>query len=211
MHTPKWSLTLQVEVASSADYLLQGHQGGSGSQLLPQDQDSQELIWGPRGRHQQWGCRHHHSRSCGRRCQCCRRQSWSSENPAAGRCLQLLHRPPALLGRLGHWVLRRRLLRLMLIELVWMCLNLNRSDTWQQLDPAYRPASKSNKNQKDISVHTLHVHSSMMSVHFMKWMPMGTTGTGPRDWCRLKGCKRLLRGSHLYTEHQQYISWHTCM
>jgi hypothetical protein len=73
--------------------------------------------------------------------------------PAAVRCLQLLHRPPALSGRQGHWVLRRRLLRLMPIELV--CLNLNRCDTWQQPDPAYRPASRANKNQKDISVHTV--------------------------------------------------------
>jgi hypothetical protein len=60
---------------------------------------------------------------------------------------------PALSGRLGHWVLRRRLLRLMPIKLV--CLNLNRSNTWQQPDPAYRPASRVNKNHKDISVCTL--------------------------------------------------------
>jgi hypothetical protein len=37
---------------------------------------------------------------------------------AAGRRLQLLHLPPALSGRRGHWVLRARLLRLMLIKLV---------------------------------------------------------------------------------------------
>jgi hypothetical protein len=47
-------------------------------------------------------------------------------------------------GRQGHGVLRRRLLRLMLIELV--CLNLNRCDTWQQPDPAYRPASRAKTN-----------------------------------------------------------------
>ncbi len=57
--------------------------------------------------------------------------------PAVGRCL---HRPPALSGKPGHWVLRSRLLRLMQIELV--CLNLNRSDTWQQPDPAYLAAAR---------------------------------------------------------------------
>jgi hypothetical protein len=62
---------------------------------------------------------------------------------AAGRSLQLLHLPPALSGRRGHRVLRGRLLRLMPIKLV--CLNLNRRDTWQQSDPAYRPASRANK------------------------------------------------------------------
>ncbi len=51
--------------------------------------------------------------------------------------------PPALSGRQGHGVLRRRLLRLMLIKLV--CLNLSGRDTWQQPDPAYRPASRANK------------------------------------------------------------------
>jgi hypothetical protein len=41
---------------------------------------------------------------------------------AVGRHLQLLYLPPALSGRRGHWVLRRRLLRLMLIKLV--CLKI---------------------------------------------------------------------------------------
>jgi hypothetical protein len=74
----------------------------------------------------------------------------------AGRHLQLLHLPQALSGRWGHWVLRRRLLlRLMLIKLV--CLNLTRCDTWQQPDPAYRPASRAKKKRQlkgYISVHT---------------------------------------------------------
>jgi hypothetical protein len=59
---------------------------------------------------------------------------------AAGRCLQLLHLPPALSGRRGHGVLRGRPLRLMLIKLV--CLNLNRCDTWQQPDPNQKAAPK---------------------------------------------------------------------
>jgi hypothetical protein len=70
---------------------------------------------------------------------------------AAGRLLQLLHLPPALSGRLGHGVLRGRLLRLMLIKLV--CLNLNRCDTWQQPDPAYRPASRANKKAAPKGIH----------------------------------------------------------
>ncbi len=64
--------------------------------------------------------------------------------------LQLLHLPPALSGRQGHWVLGRRLLRLMLIKVV--CLNLNRCDTWQQPDPAYRPASWANKKAADVYI-----------------------------------------------------------
>jgi hypothetical protein len=73
----------------------------------------------------------------------------------AGRSLQLLHLPPALSGRRGHSVLRKRLLRVRLMLIKLVCLNLNRCDTWQQPDPAYRPASRADKNQKDISVHTL--------------------------------------------------------
>jgi hypothetical protein len=77
---------------------------------------------------------------------------------AVGRSLQLLHLPPALSGRRGHGVLRRRLLRLLSIKLV--CLNLNRRDTRQQpdSDPAYRQASRANKKAGPkgyISVHTL--------------------------------------------------------
>jgi hypothetical protein len=75
---------------------------------------------------------------------------------AAGGSLQLMHLPPALSGRRGHWVLRGILLRLKPIKLV--CLNLNRHDTWQQPDPAYRPASRANKKAGPngyIKVHTL--------------------------------------------------------
>jgi hypothetical protein len=70
---------------------------------------------------------------------------------AAGRHLQLLYLPPSLSGRRGHGVLRRKLLRLMLIKLV--CLNLKRCDTWQQPDPAYRPASRANKKAADKRIH----------------------------------------------------------
>ncbi len=53
MYIPKWSLTpsrRRLAVASSPDSLLVlwGHQGGSGSQRLPQDQDSEEPIQRPR-------------------------------------------------------------------------------------------------------------------------------------------------------------------
>jgi hypothetical protein len=75
---------------------------------------------------------------------------------AAGRSLQLLHLPPTLTGRLGHWSLRGRLPRLMPIKLVR--LKLKRRDTWQQPDPAYRPASRAIKKAGPkgyISVRTL--------------------------------------------------------
>ncbi len=55
-------------------------------------------------------------------------------------------------------MLRRRLLRLMLIKLV--CFNLNTRDTWQQPDPAYRPASRANIKAEPkgyISVRTLFI------------------------------------------------------
>ncbi len=78
--------------------------------------------------------------------------------------------PPDLSGRLGHVVLRGRLLSLMMmISIKLVCFNFNRRDTWQQPDPAYRPASMANKklDQKDTSVY---VHCSTMSVHCMKCM-----------------------------------------
>ena len=60
-----------------------------------------------------------------------------------GRRLQLLYRLQALSGRRGHGLLRRRLLRLMLIKLLY--LNLNGRNTRQQPVPAYRPASRANQ------------------------------------------------------------------
>ncbi len=53
------SWLLQLAVANSPDSLLQGYQGGSGSQLLPQDQGSQVQVRGPRGyRNISWQGRH---------------------------------------------------------------------------------------------------------------------------------------------------------
>lgn len=46
---------LQVAVTSRPDNLFRGHQGGLGLQRLPQDQDRQMPIWGPRGRRRQRG------------------------------------------------------------------------------------------------------------------------------------------------------------
>jgi hypothetical protein len=49
---PNKAWLLQVAVSSSPDSLLvlRGHQGDSGRQRLPQDQDRQAPIWGSRGR-----------------------------------------------------------------------------------------------------------------------------------------------------------------
>ncbi len=73
---------------------------------------------------------------------------------AAGRSLQLLHLPPAMPGRQGHWVLRERLLRLMPIKLV--CLNLNRfTPGSSQTLPTDQAAGQIKKldDQKDTSVY----------------------------------------------------------
>ncbi len=73
---------LQVAVASRPDHLLRGHQGGSGRQQLPvnlpQNQDSQALIQGPRGRHLQQG------RRCRGRCRRCRRSGPPGRDASAG-------------------------------------------------------------------------------------------------------------------------------
>ncbi len=58
---------------------------------------------------------------------------------------------PSPVGKAGTLGARKKLLRLMLIKLV--CLNLNRCDTWQQPDPAYRPASRANKKAAPRRIH----------------------------------------------------------
>ncbi len=147
---------LQVAVTSRPDHQLRGHQGGlgpSGRQRLPQDQDRQAPIRGPRASNEGADAADAvAAQRSSRRDQRLARRAAAE----AGRSLQLLHLPPAVLGRRGHGVLRGRLLRLMPITLV--CLNLNRRDTWQQPDPAYRPASRANKKaglKGYISVRTL--------------------------------------------------------
>ena len=111
-----------------------------------------------------------------------RTQRWTP--PAAGRLLQLLHRPPALSGRRGHGLLRRRLLRLMLIKLLY--LNLNGRDTRQQPVPAYRPASRA--NQKAAAKRMIYQCTyPVQQCLYISW-----------NVC-----------SRLYTEHKLHSTWYT--
>ncbi len=62
---------------------------------------------------------------------------------------------PSPVGKAGAWGAKRKTTQ---ADAKLVCLNLNRSNTWQQPDPAYRPASRAKKKAGPkgyISVHTL--------------------------------------------------------